>query len=183
MASIQKLTRPRLIEQTFQHVSRGTAKVTRRLVNHSSPRKVQFEVIQDKTHHLTSQRLKRPVSPHLSIYQPQINSFLSISMRITGTFLSGGLYLFSCLYLLSPTFGIDMSSEHLASVFGSWPTGAQIAAKLFVAFPMSLHFFGSLRNMVQVMGKGVAGSRSMVRMGWVTVGVSAATAVGLAGWV
>ena len=33
----------------------------------------------------------RPISPHLSIYKPQITSILSISHRITGVFQSLGL--------------------------------------------------------------------------------------------
>jgi succinate dehydrogenase / fumarate reductase cytochrome b subunit len=35
-------------------------------------------------------KLKRPLSPHLQIYKPQITSVLSILHRITGAFLSAG---------------------------------------------------------------------------------------------
>tara|TARA_B100001123_G_C15275835_1_gene1012140 strand:+ start:761 stop:1141 length:381 start_codon:yes stop_codon:yes gene_type:complete len=37
----------------------------------------------------------RPLSPHLSIYRPQITSMLSILHRITGLFLSLGLVIFA----------------------------------------------------------------------------------------
>ncbi len=46
----------------------------------------------------------RPISPHLSIYRPQITSILSISHRISGVFQSLGL-LIIFLLLLSLFFG------------------------------------------------------------------------------
>ena len=41
----------------------------------------------------------RPISPHLSIYKPQITSILSISHRITGVFQSLGLLIIILLLL------------------------------------------------------------------------------------
>ena len=40
-----------------------------------------------------SKELNRPLSPHLSIYKPQISSMLSISHRLSGFFLYLGLLL------------------------------------------------------------------------------------------
>ena len=45
---------------------------------------------------------KRPISPHLSIYKPQITSILSISHRISGVFQSIGLIII--LLLLASLF-------------------------------------------------------------------------------
>ena len=49
----------------------------------------------------------RPISPHLSIYKPQITSILSISHRLSGIFQSLGLLviflLFATLLLGEPT--------------------------------------------------------------------------------
>jgi succinate dehydrogenase (ubiquinone) cytochrome b560 subunit len=39
---------------------------------------------------IAAQRKHRPISPHLSIYQPQITWYLSMFNRITGAILSGG---------------------------------------------------------------------------------------------
>ncbi|EME85160.1 uncharacterized protein MYCFIDRAFT_7820, partial [Pseudocercospora fijiensis CIRAD86] len=121
----------------------------------SRTRKVDFEVMQDKNQILANQRLSRPTAPHLSISRPQINSFLSISMRITGSFMSGGMYLFGFFYLLSSTLGIDMSSAALASAFASWPVIMQAATKFVVAFPFTLHIFGSLRYVAFTFAKGI----------------------------
>ncbi|KPI36209.1 uncharacterized protein AB675_8849 [Cyphellophora attinorum] len=50
---------------------------------------------------LATQRLSRPVAPHLSIYKPQIHSIASALQRNTGLLLSGGLYIFGICYALN----------------------------------------------------------------------------------
>ena len=40
---------------------------------------------------VAAQRVHRPISPHLSIYKPQIPWMLSMMNRITGAVLSGGI--------------------------------------------------------------------------------------------
>ncbi len=40
--------------------------------------------------------VKRPLSPHLQIYKPQLTSILSITHRATGIFLSLGALLLTC---------------------------------------------------------------------------------------
>jgi len=42
-----------------------------------------------------NKRLNRPMSPHLTIYKPQVTSMLSITHRITGIAVSGYIYCFS----------------------------------------------------------------------------------------
>lgn len=50
---------------------------------------IQNTVILNETFEEKNARLKRPLSPHLSIYKPQITSMLSITHRITGFVLFG----------------------------------------------------------------------------------------------
>jgi len=42
-----------------------------------------------------NKRMNRPMSPHLTIYKPQVTSMLSITHRITGLATSGYIYAFS----------------------------------------------------------------------------------------
>lgn len=53
---------------------------------------------------------KRPLSPHLQIYKPQLTSVLSITHRGTGVFLSLGALLFCC-WLLAIASGPDVYSN------------------------------------------------------------------------
>lgn len=47
--------------------------------------------------------IRRPISPHLTIYRPQISSMLSIAHRLSGGFLFIGIILF-CWWLVMITF-------------------------------------------------------------------------------
>ncbi|KXT11278.1 hypothetical protein AC579_1677 [Pseudocercospora musae] len=184
MLIVPDRTRPSAYVRTpstmLANASSPTARLPRRSIAQSRTRKVDFEVMQDKNHILASQRLNRPVAPHLSIYRPQINSFLSISMRITGSFMSGSMYLFGFFYLLSPTLGIDMSSAALASAFASWPVIVQVASKFVVAFPFTLHIFGSLRYVAFTFAQGIKSNVNVVKVGWTVLALAVTTALGLA---
>ncbi len=61
---------------------------------------------------------KRPISPHLQIYKPQITSALSIFHRITGFVLSLGLVLFA-IWLYAAEYDAELlNSVH--NFAGSW---------------------------------------------------------------
>lgn len=90
------------------------------------------------------------------------------------------MYLFGFFYLLSPTLGIDMSSAALASVFASWPVIVQAATKFVVAFPFTLHIFGSLRYVAFTFAKGIKSNANVVRVGWTVLTLAVTTALGLA---
>lgn len=52
-----------------------------------SAQEVEYKV--GETHDDKNSRLHRPMSPHLTIYKPQLTSMLSITHRGTGVALSG----------------------------------------------------------------------------------------------
>ncbi|MGY6554656.1 MAG: succinate dehydrogenase, cytochrome b556 subunit [Wenzhouxiangella sp.] len=62
---------------------------------------------------------KRPLSPHLQIYRPQLTSVLSISHRFAGVILSAGLVMIVA-WLLALASGPD-AYERLSAVVFSWP--------------------------------------------------------------
>lgn len=128
---------------------------------------------------LVAQRKLRPNSPHLTIYQPQIPWILSITHRITGSLLSGGFYIFGSLYLVAPLFGWHIDSATMAAAFGSWPVIAKVLAKFTVALPFTFHSFNGLRHLQWDFAKGFA-NQTVIRTGWSIVGVSVASALGLA---
>lgn len=45
-----------------------------------------FEAPKDEHHDIRNARLKRPMSPHLTIYAPQLTSMLSITHRAAGMY-------------------------------------------------------------------------------------------------
>lgn len=99
---------------------------------------------------LNKQRLKRPSSPHFTIYQPQLTWLGSIANRVTGVGLSVLLYGFSIGYLVAPTF---FSSAHVVEVIAGIPQSVKTAGKFILAAPFSFHAFNGLRHLAWDMVK------------------------------
>jgi succinate dehydrogenase (ubiquinone) cytochrome b560 subunit len=129
---------------------------------------------------LVEQRLRRPLSPHLSIYRPQITSTLSVLMRITGLAMSGTFCLYPLLYLASPFLGIDMSVASMAAAVGGWPAFVKLPLKLAVAWTFTFHGFNSLRFLTWDMARDITNKR-VAQTGWAVVGVSFVSALALVG--
>lgn len=127
---------------------------------------------------LAQQRLRRPLSPHLTIYRPQITSTLSVLMRLSGLAMSGAFCFYPLLYLASPYLGIDVSVGALAASFGSLPTMVKAPFKLAVAWTFTFHSFNSLRFLSWDMARGITNKR-IVQTGWTVVVASFASALAL----
>ncbi len=65
-----------------------------------------------------SQTRKRPISPHLQIYRPQLTSVLSITHRGTGVALTFGSVLL-CYWLLALAGG-EQTYAHAQALLSSW---------------------------------------------------------------
>ncbi|EER27743.1 Succinate dehydrogenase cytochrome b subunit family protein [Coccidioides posadasii C735 delta SOWgp] len=133
----------------------------------------------DPTQILAQQRLNRPVSPHLTIYRPQISWYLSALNRITGSVLSGGLYVFATAYLVAPAIGWHLESASLAAAFGALPLAAKFAIKLGVAMPFTFHCMNGVRHLIWDLGKKLS-NKEVIATGWTVVGLSMASAFALA---
>ncbi|KAF2140190.1 uncharacterized protein K452DRAFT_288956 [Aplosporella prunicola CBS 121167] len=128
---------------------------------------------------LAKQRTQRPVSPHLTIYRPQITWYASMFNRITGAMLSGSFYLFFAAYLAAPLTGWHLESQSLAAAFGALPIAAKIGFKTVFALPFTFHSFNGIRHLVWDMGKTLT-NRAVMQTGWFVVGLSLVSALGLA---
>jgi succinate dehydrogenase (ubiquinone) cytochrome b560 subunit len=128
---------------------------------------------------LAAQRRHRPVSPHLTIYRPQVTWTLSALNRITGSILSGGFYIFGVAYLVSPLFGWHLETASLAAAFATWPLAAKVLVKMGLAFPFTFHSFNGIRHLVWDVGAQLK-NQQVIRTGWTIVGLSVVSALGLA---
>ncbi len=92
--------------------------------------------------------LRRPLSPHLSIYRPMLTMVMSIAHRISGIALYVGT-LFLVWYLLAAATGAGFT-------FASWFFGSFIGqlALFGFAFALLLHFFGGIRHLIWDAGYG-----------------------------
>ncbi|KAL3481795.1 hypothetical protein BJX99DRAFT_218247 [Aspergillus californicus] len=133
----------------------------------------------DPTKILAEQRLRRPVSPHLSIYRPQITWYGSAAHRVTGIMLSGPLYLWATAYLASPLLGWHLESASMVAAFAALPVLAQVGLKGFFALPFTYHCMNGLRHLMWDTGRGIT-NKQVIQTGWTVVGLSTVTALVLA---
>ena len=92
---------------------------------------------------------KRPISPHLSIYKPQITSILSISHRISGVFQSVGLIII--FLLLTALFFGETAYDYFMFFIDSY------LGQLFIFFYMlslCYHMFNGIRHVLWDVGYG-----------------------------
>nr|BAJ07113.1 succinate dehydrogenase subunit C [Corynespora cassiicola] len=122
---------------------------------------------------LAKQRIQRPVSPHLSIYRPQITWYASSFNRITGVALSGGLYLFGFAYLAAPTLGWHLETQSMVAAVAAWPVAAKVAAKISIAMPFFFHSLNGLRHLSWDIGLGFK-NKAVIQTGWSVIALSAA---------
>ena len=87
---------------------------------------------------------KRPISPHVTIYAFPTVAWSSITMRVSGVFLSIGCAAVGGLACMDPAAPVE-----LMSLLGSSPMLA-IPAKVAVSFPLVYHFAGALRHTVRL---------------------------------
>ena len=127
---------------------------------------------------LENQRLRRPVSPHLQIYKPQLTWVLSGLNRITGSTLSGTFYVFGASYALLPFVGLGFGSAGLAAGFGKLPLLVKLAIKAVYATPFVFHCVNGIRHLMWDMGWGLR-NQAVIKTGWVTVGLTAVGTLGL----
>lgn len=95
----------------------------------------------------SSNKPERPLSPHLSIYKPQLTSMMSISHRATGAINMLGLLLLVA-WLLAAAMGPDAYAL-FASVMGSWFGMIVIGGLIFTVY---YHLFNGIRHLCWDMG-------------------------------
>ena len=104
---------------------------------------------------LAAQRQRRPVAPHLQVYDYSQTWFGgSAWTRITGSIFSGGLYVYATAYLAAPLLGFHLESASLAAAFGALPVAAKATLKLLAAWPFVFHCVNGVRHLVWDLAKG-----------------------------
>ncbi|KAL2269676.1 hypothetical protein VTJ83DRAFT_1860 [Remersonia thermophila] len=128
---------------------------------------------------LAAQRLRRPVSPHLAIYDKGQTWFgNSILTRFTGGVLSGSLYAFAAAYLAAPYLGWHLESASLVAAFGALPVAAKVGLKTLAAWPFAFHVVSGTRYLIYDLGIGFA-RKTVIKTEWYILGTSIVGALGL----
>lgn len=116
---------------------------------------------------------KRPLSPHLQVYKPQITTVLSISHRISG--IVNSLVALGIAGLLISVAAGPGAYASFAAIAGSIP--GRIALFLFT-LAICYHLFNGIRHLFWDAGKGFAIPK-VYASGYTVVALAIASAVGL----
>ncbi|MEQ9332118.1 succinate dehydrogenase, cytochrome b556 subunit [Thalassobaculum sp.] len=114
---------------------------------------------------------RRPLSPHLQVYKPQLTSVLSISHRITGVALAVGTLLLAW-WLIAAAAGPDAFAV-VQGFLGSW-----LGYLILFGFSYALmyHLCNGIRHLFWDAGYGFE-LGTVYKSGWATVIASAALTV------
>jgi len=125
---------------------------------------------------LNSQRLKRPSSPHMTIYQYQLSWVGSIANRMTGVGLSVLLYGFTISYITAPVFGLGFDSISIMELVQGLPEWLKYAGKTVLAAPFAFHSLNGLRHLSWDTGKFLT-VKGAWRSGYTVVAATAITTI------
>ena len=108
-------------------------------------------------------RGKRPLSPHLTIYRPQMTSISSIFVRITGNALLAATLLLIAWLLAASTSAAAF--EWVQCVITSWFGDLVFLLSLWALW---YHMLGGLRHLIWDTGRGLE-LKTAERMGWMMI--------------
>ncbi|KAI6239175.1 Succinate dehydrogenase cytochrome b560 subunit, mitochondrial [Aphelenchoides fujianensis] len=111
---------------------------------------------------------KRPLSPHLSIYKPQLTWYMSGAHRIVGCVMGGTLLIGGLGFAVLP-----ITYEQLIGHIRSWnlPTVVTGAFKFFISFNIVFYALNGLRLLGFDLAKGTD-LVSVYRSGWLVLGLA-----------
>lgn len=122
-----------------------------KMMNHLSLRQsILMRPVTTLSHHTplpSHTTAKRPLSPHLSIYRPQLTWLMSIAHRFTGAALSTGVYTAAIVYSIYQ----PQNAAYLISSFiiNEVPLGVVVLAKLGIGATFVYHCLNGIRHLVR----------------------------------
>ncbi|CAL9736799.1 succinate dehydrogenase [ubiquinone] cytochrome b subunit, mitochondrial [Monosporozyma servazzii] len=122
---------------------------------------------------LISQRKQRPLSPHLTIYQPQLTWYMSSLHRLSLIVLALGFYLVTMLFGASSLFNFNLSSDKLinwyhdkVSRMNKW---VSLSIKASAAYLFALQYGGAIRHLIWDTAKELS-LKGVYRTGYALIG-------------
>ncbi|XP_011305336.1 succinate dehydrogenase cytochrome b560 subunit, mitochondrial [Fopius arisanus] len=119
-----------------------------------------------------NKRLKRPMSPHLTIYKPQLTSMLSITHRGTGMALAFYATGAGAASLFLPG-GMNCVLDSIAAMELASPL--LFLMKFAVAWPTMYHYLNGIRHLAWDMGQFLT-IKQVYSTGWTMLGLSVVSA-------
>merc|ERR1719410_2840266 len=133
------------------------------------------ECLHEKEFWEKNKKLQRPLSPHLSIYKPQLTSMMSITHRVTGVMQSGILSLAALGVLVMPSNFPSMLAQLQEMHLGA---ATIFSLKFLLSLPITYHFFNGFRHLAWDLGHGFK-IAELYKSGWFVCGLTVVGAIAL----
>eukprot|EP00036_Acanthoecidae_sp_10tr_P008500 CAMPEP_0182915206 /NCGR_PEP_ID=MMETSP0105_2-20130417/175_1 /TAXON_ID=81532 ORGANISM="Acanthoeca-like sp., Strain 10tr" /NCGR_SAMPLE_ID=MMETSP0105_2 /ASSEMBLY_ACC=CAM_ASM_000205 /LENGTH=178 /DNA_ID=CAMNT_0025052043 /DNA_START=16 /DNA_END=552 /DNA_ORIENTATION=+ len=133
-------------------------------------------LIEDQKFFDKNKKMNRPMSPHLTIYRPQLTSILSITHRGTGVGLTLGMSA-AGIALGTQAFG-GPPLEYWLDIAQTYPSWMITGAKFTIAWPFAYHFANGIRHLFWDMGYGF-NLKVLYQSGWGVVGIATVAAAAI----
>ncbi|AJS33943.1 CLL_collapsed_G0032240.mRNA.1.CDS.1 [Saccharomyces cerevisiae] len=122
---------------------------------------------------LNKQRAKRPISPHLTIYQPQLTWYLSSFHRISLVLMGLGFYLFTILFGVSGLLGLGLTTEKVSNWYHQkFSKITEWSIKGSFAYLFAIHYGGAIRHLIWDTAKELT-LKGVYRTGYALIGFTA----------
>lgn len=120
---------------------------------------------------LNKQRARRPISPHLTIYQPQLTWYLSSVHRVSLLVLGGAFYALTIALGLGQLGGLDATG--ILDWYNTNITGkTDLAVKAGFAYLFGLHYVNAWRHIAWDFAKELS-LKGVYRTGYAVIGIGA----------
>ena len=126
-----------------------------------------------KTASMAKKPLQRPISPHMTIYEPQLTWLMSISHRVTGVGMTVGVWGGSLAYLTG-----SLTAASAVSAVTAMPTVVLLAGKVVVAAPFAFHTWNGVRHLLWDFGYFLS-LKQVYQTGYAVGGATLASTIGL----
>lgn len=120
-----------------------------------------------------AQQARRPLSPHLTIYQPQLTWLMSIGHRMTGAFTAALLYSTAMYYGVAQP--ADFAGQ-LALGVQQLPLALVSLGKFAIALPFYYHSLNGIRHLIWDVGLALS-LRGVYAGGWLVNSASLTAAL------
>lgn len=105
----------------------------------------------------------RPLSPHLTIYQPQLTWIMSIGHRVTGAGLATAIYGFGMVSAAAQDLSL---TTVLAELITAAPLPLVLLGKFIISAPFAYHILNGLRHLIWDTGRALS-LKGVYTTGWI----------------
>ena len=123
--------------------------------------------------------LKRPLSPHLTVYKPQLTMMVSGMARISGVVMGGVLLVGAMGVMVAP-----MDFTAMVEMVRGWGIPAPVTAALrfIIVLPLMFHTLNAIRFMCFNMAKGLGSIGQIYQSGYFVIALSLALSLVVTFW-